>query len=55
MFGLSMRPELSISESRIRSALIKKVSERLSTIKMQDLVKIGANLNRMDLFDLGSS
>jgi hypothetical protein len=52
MYALSCRHELSHAEARIRSVLLKEVGRQLASFKMQDLVKVAVNLNRMDLFDL---
>jgi hypothetical protein len=32
--------------------LLQEVGKQLQTLKMQDLVRVAVNLNRMDLFDL---
>ena len=54
-WGLSQRSELGFTESRIRSLLIQEVGRELQSFKLQDLVRVAVNLNRMDLFDLDNS
>lgn len=52
LWGLSIRPELGLIESRIRSHILREIGNHLSSFKLKDLVKIAVNINKTDLFDL---
>ena len=54
-WGLSQRSELGFTESRILSLLIQEVGRELQSFKLQELVRVAVNLNRMDLFHLDNS
>jgi hypothetical protein len=49
---LSQRAELSPPETNIRSQLLRRVVEQLSSIKLHELVRVAVSLNRMEFFDL---
>lgn len=50
-YAFSLNSELSNTESRIRSLLMRRVSSEIETVKVHDLIKIAVNLNRSDSFD----
>jgi hypothetical protein len=55
LWGLSIRPELGLVESRIRSHVLKEIGKQLGSFKLYDLVKIASNINKTDLFDLDNN
>lgn len=52
LWTLSMRPELSNLEQRLRSLVLGELGKQLASIKLEDLVRVAVNINKMDLFDL---
>lgn len=52
LYTLSIRPDLSFTEIKIRTVLLKQIQKQFESFKLYEIVRIASSLNKMSFYDL---